>query len=185
MISLLIHVTDLLRNENYIYRSPPLCSIDEVACRLMDNEIPVERSTEIAHSIKSGISKTVGPYMRCSIGIAPNRYPAKVDTELQKADGLVVLRAQDLPQKLFNRTPNPTGISCSCVGVARPIFMGSSTLRQGNSPNALSSASHVSIAQRATSSPSSSRPSCSMIMDSRQSLDPASSLPDTRLILGV
>ena len=78
-----------------------VCSIDEMACRLMDNEISVDRSTEIAHSIKSGIAKTVGPYMRCSIGIAPNRYLAKVGTELQKPDGLVVLRAEDLPQKLF------------------------------------------------------------------------------------
>ena len=79
-----------------------VCSIDEVACRLMDNEISVERSTEIAQSIKRGIAKTIGPYMRCSIGIAPNRYLAKVGTELQKPDGLVVLRAEDLPQKLFS-----------------------------------------------------------------------------------
>ena len=79
-----------------------VCSIDEVACRLMDNEISVERSTEIARSIKSGIAKTIGPYMRCSIGIAPNRYLAKVGTELQKPDGLVVLRAEDLPEKLFS-----------------------------------------------------------------------------------
>jgi DNA polymerase IV len=79
-----------------------VCSIDEVACRLMDNEISVERSTEIAQSIKDGIAKDIGPYMRCSIGIAPNRYLAKVGTELQKPDGLVVLRAEDLPQKLFS-----------------------------------------------------------------------------------
>jgi DNA polymerase-4 len=79
-----------------------VCSIDEVACRLMDNEVSVERSSEIAQSIKRGIAKTIGPYMRCSIGIAPNRYLAKVGTELQKPDGLVVLRAEDLPQKLFS-----------------------------------------------------------------------------------
>jgi len=79
-----------------------VCSIDEVACRLMDNENSVARSTEIAQSIKSGIAKNIGPYMRCSIGIAPNRYLAKVGTELQKPDGLVVLRAEDLPQRLFS-----------------------------------------------------------------------------------
>ena len=79
-----------------------VCSIDEVACRLMDNEISVARSTEIAQSIKSGIAEQIGPYMRCSIGIAPNRYLAKVGTELQKPDGLVVLRAEDLPQRLFS-----------------------------------------------------------------------------------
>jgi DNA polymerase IV len=79
-----------------------VCSIDEVACRLMDNEISVERSTEIAHSIKNGITSNIGRYMRCSIGIAANRYLAKVGTELQKPDGLVVLQASDLPQKLFS-----------------------------------------------------------------------------------
>jgi DNA polymerase IV len=79
-----------------------VCSIDEVACRLMDNEISVERSTEIAHSIKSGIASNIGRCMRCSIGIAANRYLAKVGTELQKPDGLVVLQGSDLPQKLFS-----------------------------------------------------------------------------------
>jgi DNA polymerase-4 len=59
-------------------------------------------TAEIAQSIKSGIARNIGPYMRCSIGIAPNRYLAKVGTELQKPDGLVVLRAKDLPQKLFS-----------------------------------------------------------------------------------
>src|SRR5271155_5538108 len=67
----------------------------------MDNEISVERSTEIAQSIKSGIAKNIGPNMRCSVGIAPNRYLAKVGTELQKPDGLVVLRPEDLPKRLF------------------------------------------------------------------------------------
>ena len=39
-----------------------VCSIDEVACRLMDNEISLERSTAIAQSIKSGIANNIGPY---------------------------------------------------------------------------------------------------------------------------
>jgi DNA polymerase-4 len=79
-----------------------VCSIDEVACRLMDNENSPERSAEIAQSIKNGIANKAGPYLRCSIGIAPNRYLAKVGTELEKPDGLVVLNAADLPQRLFS-----------------------------------------------------------------------------------
>jgi DNA polymerase-4 len=78
-----------------------VCSIDEVACRLMDNETSVERSTEIARSIKHGLAKNVGEYVRCSIGIAPNRYLAKVATDLQKPDGLTILRPGDLPARLF------------------------------------------------------------------------------------
>jgi len=78
-----------------------VCSIDEVACRLMDNETSVERATAIAHSIKRGLAANVGEYVRCSIGIAPNRYLAKVSTDLQKPDGLTVLRPGDLPERLF------------------------------------------------------------------------------------
>jgi DNA polymerase IV len=78
-----------------------VCSIDEVACRLMDNENSLERSTAIARAIKNGIAKNIGAYLRCSVGIAPNRYLAKVGTELEKPDGLVVLNAADLPQRLF------------------------------------------------------------------------------------
>ena len=78
-----------------------VCSIDEVACRLMDNEISVERSTEIAHSIKSGIANNIGSHLRCSIGIAPNRYLAKVGTELQKPDGLVVLSSGGSASEAF------------------------------------------------------------------------------------
>ena len=79
-----------------------VCSIDEVACWLMDNETSVERSTEIAKSIKRGLAKNVGEYVRCSIGIAPNRYLAKVATDLQKPDGLTVIEAKDLPDRLYS-----------------------------------------------------------------------------------
>ncbi|MBL0848799.1 MAG: impB/mucB/samB family protein [Candidatus Liberibacter ctenarytainae] len=78
-----------------------VCSIDEVSCRLMDNEISVKRFTEIAHSIKKGLSENVGKYVRCSIGIAPNRYLAKIATDMQKPDGFTVLSMIDLPERLL------------------------------------------------------------------------------------
>ena len=78
-----------------------VCSIDEVACRLMSNETSPERATEIALSIKKGLAANIGEYVRCSIGIAPNRYLAKVATDLQKPDGLTILKPEDIPQKLF------------------------------------------------------------------------------------
>jgi DNA polymerase-4 len=82
-----------------------VCSIDEVACRLMDNEIAEPVATRIAASIKAGLAARVGAYVRCSIGIAPNRYLAKVATDLQKPDGLTVLRAGDLPGRLLTLAP--------------------------------------------------------------------------------
>jgi DNA polymerase-4 len=78
-----------------------VCSIDEVACRLMDNENSDERATEIAHSIKAGLARHVGEYIRCSIGIAPNRFLAKVATDMQKPNGLTIVHQHDLPQRLY------------------------------------------------------------------------------------
>lgn len=78
-----------------------VCSIDEVACRLMNNENSVERATEIALAVKAGLARNVGDYIRCSIGIAPNRYLAKVATDLHKPNGLTVLHSADLPRRLL------------------------------------------------------------------------------------
>lgn len=79
-----------------------VCSIDEMACRLMDNETAPDVACDIARRIKRGIAQNVGEYVRCSIGIAPNRYLAKVATDLQKPDGLTVLLPQDIPGKLLH-----------------------------------------------------------------------------------
>lgn len=78
-----------------------ICSIDEVTCQLMKNEMSIIRITEIADSIKRGLAKNVGDYIRCSIGVASNRYLAKVATDLKKPDGFTILGPQDLPQRLF------------------------------------------------------------------------------------
>jgi DNA polymerase-4 len=79
-----------------------VCSIDEVACQLMENENSLERATEIAHNIKRGIASHIGQFIKCSIGIAPNRYLAKLATDMQKPDGLTFLNASDLPDKLYS-----------------------------------------------------------------------------------
>ncbi len=78
-----------------------VASIDEVACRLMNNENNVARVNEIAKSIKAGLAKNVGEHVRCSIGVAPNKYLAKVATDLHKPDGFTILAAQDIPGKLL------------------------------------------------------------------------------------
>jgi DNA polymerase IV len=77
-----------------------VCSIDEMACRLMNNERSPERARSIAHAIKTGIAENIGEHVRCSIGIAQNKYLAKVATDLQKPDGLTVLLPEDLPGRL-------------------------------------------------------------------------------------
>lgn len=78
-----------------------VCSIDEMACRLMNNENTPARVTQIAQSIKAGIAKNVGAYLRCSIGVASNKYLAKVATDLQKPDGLTILPPHEVPGRLL------------------------------------------------------------------------------------
>jgi DNA polymerase IV len=75
-------------------------SIDDFICRLMANEASVERATAIARAIKADLRESLSPALTCSIGIAPNRYLAKVASDLQKPDGLTVLAAEAVPERL-------------------------------------------------------------------------------------
>lgn len=76
-------------------------SIDEFHCDLMGREKEPENARALAQRIKAQIREDVGPAIYCSIGIAPNSFLAKVATDLQKPDGLVLLRPEDLPGPLF------------------------------------------------------------------------------------
>jgi DNA polymerase-4 len=79
-----------------------VCSIDEVACRLLDNENSIEAAVALAHRIKAGIRAQVGECLTSSVGIAPNRLLAKLASDMQKPDGLIVLTADELPGRLFD-----------------------------------------------------------------------------------
>jgi len=82
-----------------------VCSIDEVACELMGSEKIEANAVALAKRIKQGIAANVGECLRSSIGIAPNRFLAKVATDLEKPDGLQVIRPEDLPGKLLKLKP--------------------------------------------------------------------------------
>jgi DNA polymerase-4 len=79
-----------------------VCSIDEVACRLLDNENDRDTAIALARRIKAAILANVGECLTSSVGIAPNRLLAKLASDMQKPDGLVVLDAAELPQRLFD-----------------------------------------------------------------------------------
>ncbi|MBX9795266.1 type VI secretion protein ImpB [Sphingomonas sp.] len=79
-----------------------ICSIDEVACRLLDNENSVATATALARRIKAGIRAHVGECLTSSVGIAPNRLLAKLASDMMKPDGLVVLTGDQLPHALFH-----------------------------------------------------------------------------------
>jgi DNA polymerase-4 len=75
-------------------------SIDEMACELMGREREPARARKIALEIKHSIYKNVGVALRCSIGMAPNRYLAKIASDMQKPDGLIGLLPSQLPRAI-------------------------------------------------------------------------------------
>ena len=76
-------------------------SIDECASRLTGELKNEKYAIRLAADIKKGIQENVGEYITCSIGISTNRFLAKIATEMQKPDGLVVIKQEDIPQKLY------------------------------------------------------------------------------------
>src|SRR5439155_6922813 len=66
------------------------------------DHLRVETAVEVARRVKRAVAERAGEWMRCSVGIGPNRLLAKVAADMQKPDGLTVLRREDLPDKLFD-----------------------------------------------------------------------------------
>ena len=77
-------------------------SIDEFDCLLMGQQRQETNAITIAKDIKTSINQHVGKAINCSIGIAPNSFLAKVATDIQKPDGLIILRPEDLPGRLLD-----------------------------------------------------------------------------------
>jgi DNA polymerase-4 len=75
-------------------------SVDEMACRLMGRERPLLAAMELGSQVKRRILERVGPMMRSSVGLATNRYLAKVASDMEKPDGLVALPLDILPEAL-------------------------------------------------------------------------------------
>ena len=73
-------------------------SIDEMVCELIGREGEPPRARAIALAIKQAIKDDVGETLRCSIGMAPNRYLAKIASDMQKPDGLIGLLPSQLPR---------------------------------------------------------------------------------------
>jgi len=76
-------------------------SIDEMVCKLTGSQQVPENALKLAAKIKRALAKNAGDYIKCSIGIAPNTYLAKVASNMQKPDGCVVIEPHELPQKLY------------------------------------------------------------------------------------
>lgn len=81
-----------------------VCSIDEMACRLMGRERPLLAALGLGRKVKKTIQERVGECLRSSVGLATNRYLAKVASDMEKPDGLVALPLDLLPEALRRLT---------------------------------------------------------------------------------
>jgi DNA polymerase-4 len=79
-------------------------SIDEMACRLMGRERPLLAAMDLGRRVKARIRERVGETLRSSVGLATNRYLAKVASDMEKPDGLVALPLDLLPEALRGLT---------------------------------------------------------------------------------
>ncbi len=75
-------------------------SIDEVPCWLIGRERERAHAETIAGNIKRTLLDRGFDAIRCSIGIAPNKFLAKTASDMKKPDGLTVIEQSDLPHKL-------------------------------------------------------------------------------------
>ena len=81
-----------------------VCSIDEMACRLIGRERPLLNAIDLGMRVKRTIRERVGECLRSSVGLATNRYLAKVASDMEKPDGLVALPLDILPEALHQLT---------------------------------------------------------------------------------
>ena len=75
-------------------------SIDEVACRLMGAEQMPAGARALGMRLKAALRDRVGAAVTCSIGVAQNRYLAKVASDMMKPDGLTILEPAMLDDRL-------------------------------------------------------------------------------------
>lgn len=74
-------------------------SIDEAILNFTSYKLIYKDFIAIAKQIKSDIKKEAD-YLKCSIGIAPNAFLAKLATDLQKPDGLVEITPENIDEHL-------------------------------------------------------------------------------------
>jgi DNA polymerase IV len=75
-------------------------SIDEMVCQLIGRERSLLAAMDLGRRVKEAIRNQVGSTLRCSVGLAPNQYLAKIATDMEKPDGLVALTKDVLKDAL-------------------------------------------------------------------------------------
>jgi len=98
-------------------------SIDEAFVDVTATEERFGGALEIAKEIKGWIRSRFN--LTCNIGIGPNKLMAKLAGELKKPDGLIILREEDIPEKIKDV---PVSELCG-VGRKMEIYLGELGIR--------------------------------------------------------
>ena len=101
-------------------------SIDEMFCKMGLRQRTPDKAFAIAQEVKKAIHDRAGAHLLCSIGLAPNRFLAKIAGKMQKPDGLTALSARGPCHTNCTRSPSRdlTGIGkrhASPAGVQRRL----------------------------------------------------------------
>jgi DNA polymerase-4 len=75
-------------------------SIDEAVVDLTSYKNIYPDVVAVAKQIKKDILEEVGDYLKCSIGIAPNAFLAKLASDIQKPDGLTIINPENIDSVL-------------------------------------------------------------------------------------
>lgn len=87
---------------NYIKLYSPLvevASIDECYVDMTTTIKKYKRPLDLAWELQNGIKQKIG--LPCSIGIGPNKFLAKMASDMRKPMGITVLRKQEIKTKLW------------------------------------------------------------------------------------
>lgn len=101
-------------------------SIDEAFFDLTGSERVFGPAEEIIVRVKDRISKAIG--LTCSVGLAPNRFLAKLASELEKPDGLVII-TEERVQEVLDPLPVRMIWGVGRVTERRLSSLGISTIR--------------------------------------------------------
>ncbi len=105
-------------------------SIDEAVVDLTNYELIHKDVLQVARDIKDTIKNEVGDWLKCSIGVAPNSFLAKLASDIQKPDGLTIIDSNNIDavfSKLkltdFPGIANQMEIRLNKGGITTPLEM--------------------------------------------------------------
>lgn len=75
-------------------------SIDEAWCHLPASLQKRPEAEKLSRKIKATMRDQLGDFITCSIGVAPNKFLAKLASDMGKPDGLFLIERKDLPHCL-------------------------------------------------------------------------------------